>query len=65
MDQNESIYTRFDKISAENVELKDRIISYQDKIHDLRRNQKKTLKEMKDFFDSQIAEKDAIIKELR
>jgi len=64
MDQNESIYARFDKISAENIELKDRIIDYQDKIHDLRRNQKKALKEMKDFFDGQIAEKDAIIKEL-
>lgn len=64
MDENASIYARFDKISAENLELKDRIIGYQDKIHDLRRNQKKTLKELKDFYDGQMAEKDAIIKEL-
>jgi hypothetical protein len=64
MDQDISIYSRFDKISAENLELKDRIIGYQDKIHDLRRSHKKTLKEIKDFYDRQLAEKDAIIKEL-
>ena len=64
MDQNESIYARFDRISAENIELKDRIIGYQDKIHDLRRDHKKSLKEIKDFYDELIEEKDAIIKEL-
>ena len=64
MDESTSIYARFERISAENLELKDRIVGYQDKIHDLRRNQKKVLKEMKDFYDGQIAEKDAIIKEL-
>ena len=64
MDQNASIYTRFEKISEENLELKDRILGYQDKIHELRKNQKKALKEMKDFYDEQIAKKDATIKEL-
>jgi len=64
MSENASIYARFDKISAENLELKDRIIGYQDKIHDIRRDHKKTLKEMKDFYDGQIAEKDAIIEAL-
>jgi hypothetical protein len=64
MAENASIYARFDKISAENLELKDRIIGYQDKIHDIRRDQKKALKEMKAFYDAQIAEKDAIIKAL-
>jgi hypothetical protein len=64
MDQNASIYTRFEKISAENLELKDRILGYQEKIHELRKSQKKTLKEMKDFYDEQLAKKDAIINEL-
>lgn len=64
MEQNESIYKRFDRISVENIELKDRIIGYQNKIHDLRREQKKALEKMKDFYDGQLAEKDAIIKAL-
>jgi len=64
MGQNDSIYTRFEKISAENLELKDRILGYQEKIHELRKSNKKALKEMKDFYDEQVARKDAIIKEL-
>ena len=64
MEKNTSIYARFERISAENLDLKDRLIGYQDKIHDLRRNQKRVLEEMKAFYDGQIAEKDAIIKEL-
>jgi len=64
MDQSASIFMKFEKISAENLELKDRILGYQEKIHDLRRNQKNALKEMKDFYDVQMAKKDAIIKEL-
>ena len=50
MEQNESIYARFDRISSENVELKDRIIGYQDKIHDLRREQKKALEKNEGFL---------------
>jgi len=64
MDQNASIYARFDKISAENLELKDRILGYQGKIHDLRREQKEALKKQKEFYDEQMAEKDAVIKAL-
>jgi rRNA maturation protein Nop10 len=64
MDQNASIYTRFEKLSAENLELKDRIIGYQEKIHDLRRSHKKSLEEMKAFYDGQISKKDAVIKGL-
>jgi len=64
MNQNASIYARFEKISAQNLELKDRILGYQEKIHELRKNHKKTLAEMKEFYVEQIAEKDAIIKEL-
>jgi hypothetical protein len=63
MGRDASIYVRFEKMSAENLELKDRILGYQEKIHDLRRSQKKTLKELKDFYDEQMAKKDAIIKE--
>jgi len=64
MNQDMSIYKKFEKISAENLGLKDRILGYQEKIHDLRRSQKKALKELKDFYDEQIAKKDAIIKAL-
>lgn len=64
MDLNASIYTKFEKISAENLEIKDRILSYQEKIHELRKSQKNSLKKMKDFYDGQLAKKDAIIKEL-
>jgi len=64
MDQNASIYARFEKISAENLELKDRILGYQGKIHDLKVVHKKALQEQKDFYDGQIAEKDAVIKAL-
>jgi hypothetical protein len=64
MEKDTSIYARFDKISAENLELKDRILGYQDKIHELRRTQKKTLKDLREFYDGLLAEKDAVIKEL-
>ena len=64
MEQNASVFAKFEKISAENLELKDRILGYQEKIHNLRRNHRKELKKMKDFYDDQIAKKDAIIKGL-
>jgi hypothetical protein len=64
MNQEGSLYTRFEKIATENLALKDRILGYQDKIHDLRARGKKALKQMKDFYDEQLSEKDAIIKEL-
>jgi transposase len=64
MDKNASIYTKFENLSAENLELKDRILGYQEKIHELRKNHKKSLEEMRGFYDEQLAKKDAIIKEL-
>jgi hypothetical protein len=64
MEQNVSIYTRFEKISTENLDLKDRILGYQEKIHQIYQCHRNALKEMKDFYDEQIAKKDAIIKAL-
>ena len=64
MEANNSIYARFEKLSAENLELKDRILGYQEKIHEIRRTNKKALKALKDSYDDQIEKKDAIIKEL-
>jgi hypothetical protein len=64
MEPNNSIYARFEKLSAENLELKDRILGYQEKIHEIRRSNKKSLKALKDSYDEQMEMKNAIIKEL-
>ena len=63
MGQATTVYREFERISAENLALKDRIIGYQDKIHDLRRKQK-DMEKIKADCNERIAEKDAIIKEL-
>lgn len=58
----------FDKVTAENAQLKDRILGYQEQIHDLRRSLNKTQKakdNQKAAYEEQLAEKDAIIKELK
>lgn len=58
----------FDKVTAENTHLKDRILGYQEQIHDLRRSLDK-MQKAKDSqeaaYEEQLAEKDAIIKELK
>jgi hypothetical protein len=62
--KKETINERFEKLSSANLELKDRILGYQEKIHEIRRSSKKALKELKDFYDEQLSIKDAIIREL-
>jgi transposase len=64
MEPNNSIYARFEKLSAENLGLKDRVLGYQEKINEIRKANKKALKELKDSYDGQMEKKDAIIKEL-
>jgi len=58
----------FEKITAENVKLKDRILGYQEELKSLK-NSNKRLEESnaskKVDYESAIAEKDAIIKELK
>lgn len=56
-----------EKMSAEIIILKDRIVGYQDKIHNLRQSLKSavlTNKKQKATYEDSIAEKDAILKEL-
>ena len=58
----------FEKVTAENVTLKDRILGYQEKIVGLNGSLKraKCANELqKAFYEEQISEKDAIIKELK
>lgn len=58
----------YEKVTAENTRLKDRILGYQEQIHDLRRSLNQ-MREARDsqaaMYEEQLAEKDAIIKELR
>ena len=52
----------FDKVTAENAQLKDRILGYQEQIHDLRRSLSKVQKSkdsLKAAYEEQLAEKDA------
>ena len=63
-ENNASIYVRYEKVSAKNLELKDRILGYQEKIQEIRRSGKKALKELKEFYEEQLSIKDAIIREL-
>jgi hypothetical protein len=58
----------FEKVTAENLQLKDRILGYQECIKDLRTSLKRTQEsreKQKNDFKSEIAEKDAIIQELK
>jgi rRNA maturation protein Nop10 len=63
MAQAITTHREFERVSAENLALKDRILGYREKIHDLRRNQK-DIKKIKADCEEQIAKKDAIIREL-
>jgi hypothetical protein len=57
----------FERLSAENIVLKDRILGYQEKVHDLRRSlrdAKALIEKTKNARDDRIAEKDAVIREL-
>jgi ribosomal protein L37AE/L43A len=62
---NDSIYARFERTVLENLEQKDRIAGYQQKIHDIRAEHKKAIKKVKGSCEAQLAEKDAIIAALK
>lgn len=58
----------YEKAVAENIQLKDRILGYQEQIHDLRCSLKKLRKSkenQKAAYEERLAEKDAVIKELK
>lgn len=58
----------FEKAAAENAQLKDRILGYKDQIRDLRRSLKamqKAKEIQKAVYEEQLAEKEAVIKELK
>lgn len=58
----------FERATAENAQLKDRILCYQEQIHDLRRSLKaaqEAKKSQKAAYEGLLAEKDAVIKELK
>jgi hypothetical protein len=59
-DEKEGIsrYTRFERVVTENIGLKYRISGYQEKFRDIRKEHKKDLK---DSYESRLAEKDAVI----
>jgi hypothetical protein len=63
MAQAITTHREFERVSAENLALKDRILGYREKIHDLRRNQK-DIEKIKADCDERIAKRDAIIREL-
>ena len=57
----------FERMSAEIIVLKDRIAGYQEKVHSLQASLKKsehTKRKLKEDFESLLAEKEAVIKEL-
>ncbi|MDR3358390.1 MAG: transposase [Desulfovibrio sp.] len=67
MERNGAIYKDFEKLSAENISLKDRILGYQEKLHDLRnalKNSNALLEKAKSLHKEMVAEKDAVIKAL-
>jgi rRNA maturation protein Nop10 len=64
-EHGDSIYARFERVVAENLEQKDRILGYQEKIRSIRKEHKKTLQSLKDSCESRLAGKDAIIAALK
>lgn len=57
----------YEKINSENIQLKDRVLGYQEQIHSLQQSLKKAIKtkdKMKHDYEEEIAKKDAVIKEL-
>ena len=62
-----TFYRDYEKLSAENVKLKDRILGYQEKNRELKQSLdrcRKSKEEMKASYEGQLAEKEAVIKEL-
>jgi hypothetical protein len=62
-----TFYRDYEKLSAENVKLKDRILGYQEKNRELKQSldrYRKSKEEMKASYEGQLAEKEAVIKEL-
>lgn len=62
-----NLRTDFDKVTEENVKLKDRILGYQERIKALQdslKSSESAREKQKNSYESTIAQKDAIIKEL-